>query len=324
MRIPLLLLFASALWLPLSVQGQSFQASHPNDETGATSAVGGSVVLYDQTANIGANGAPSQEFPDFAGQARSADDFVVPTGESWMITDVFVLGSYNDGGTTDGGAPSWNVAIYEDDGGLPGTEVFSEAAITNVTDTAGDVTIALTTPPTLTEGTYFVSVVAVMSFAPNNAQWFWSAQAVQTNSPYAFEDTDGLFGIAACATWQPGAATCGVGGGVEPDLSFSISGAINTANEAGSELPRTVSLGESYPNPFTAGSTVPFTVDETSHVRLAVYDVLGREVALLADGSYPVGTHRATLDARPLPSGTYVYRLEANGEVQMRTMTLVK
>ena len=99
---------------------------------------------------------------------------------------------------------------------------------------------------------------------------------------------------------------------------------VNVANEPGSELPRSVTLGESYPNPFVAGSTVPFTVDQTSEVRIAVYDVLGREVALLVDGSYPVGPHSATLDARALPSGTYIYRLEANGEVQMRTMTLVK
>ncbi|HLT47525.1 MAG TPA: T9SS type A sorting domain-containing protein, partial [Rubricoccaceae bacterium] len=56
-------------------------------------------------------------------------------------------------------------------------------------------------------------------------------------------------------------------------------------------------------------------------VRLAVYDVLGREVAVLADGHRDAGTHRATLDASGLAAGTYVYRLTVGNEVQTGRMT---
>ncbi len=103
-----------------------------------------------------------------------------------------------------------------------------------------------------------------------------------------------------------------------------VNGTMPVANEAGSELPTTVTLGASYPNPFNPTATVPFTVNEASDVRVSVFDALGREVAVLASGLHTPGAYSVTFDAAGLPSGTYLYRLEANGEVQMRTMTLLK
>ena len=59
-------------------------------------------------------------------------------------------------------------------------------------------------------------------------------------------------------------------------------------------------------------------------MRLAVYDVLGREVAVLVDGAVAAGAHTATFDARSLPAGTYLCRLAADGAVQTRTLTVVR
>ncbi|HLT47758.1 MAG TPA: T9SS type A sorting domain-containing protein, partial [Rubricoccaceae bacterium] len=57
-------------------------------------------------------------------------------------------------------------------------------------------------------------------------------------------------------------------------------------------------------------------------VRLAVYDVLGREVAVLVDARQEAGAHRATFDASGLAAGTYVYRLVVGSEVQTGRLTL--
>jgi hypothetical protein len=59
-------------------------------------------------------------------------------------------------------------------------------------------------------------------------------------------------------------------------------------------------------------------------VRLVVYDLLGREVAVLVDGYQVPGEHRVTFDARKLASGVYFYRLVAGGAVQTRKMALVR
>ena len=78
------------------------------------------------------------------------------------------------------------------------------------------------------------------------------------------------------------------------------------------------------PNPFADRATVSFSVAETSPVRLAVYDVLGREVAVLVDRTVEAGAHAATFDARGLAAGTYVYRLTVDGQVMTGRFTLAR
>lgn len=83
-------------------------------------------------------------------------------------------------------------------------------------------------------------------------------------------------------------------------------------------------LRQNYPNPFNPATTIPFTLSETTHVRLVVYDVLGRQVTVLADRVYLPGSHAARFEAPTLPSGLYAYRVEAGAFSQTRTMLLVK
>ncbi len=79
-----------------------------------------------------------------------------------------------------------------------------------------------------------------------------------------------------------------------------------------------------YPNPFRQRTALSFTLLTPDRVRLAVYDVLGREVAVLADGTLDAGSHEATFDAAGLPSGVYLWRLEAGAEVQAGRLTLLR
>jgi ELWxxDGT repeat protein len=76
------------------------------------------------------------------------------------------------------------------------------------------------------------------------------------------------------------------------------------------------------PNPFTRQATITYDVAAPAAVRLAVYDVLGREVAVLVDGYVEAGVHQATFDGGGLASGTYVYRLVIGNDVQVGRMTL--
>jgi hypothetical protein len=78
------------------------------------------------------------------------------------------------------------------------------------------------------------------------------------------------------------------------------------------------------PNPFAGRATLSFMLAEASAVRLAVYDALGREVAVLVDGRVEAGSHTAVFEAGTLASGTYVYRLVANGQVETGRVTLAR
>lgn len=92
-------------------------------------------------------------------------------------------------------------------------------------------------------------------------------------------------------------------------------------------LPDRVSLS-SWPNPFNPSTIVSFRVgtqDLTSvQVRVSVYDLIGREVAVLADGNFPSGSHQVRFDATGLSSGLYVVRLSTSSTSTIHTITLLK
>ena len=101
-------------------------------------------------------------------------------------------------------------------------------------------------------------------------------------------------------------------------------GLVTVAVEAGAELPGALVLEQNYPNPFNPVTTIRYALPEAGPVRLEVVDLLGRRVALLVDEVRAAGQHAFTFDARTLPSGTYLYRLQSAGRTEIRRMTLVK
>ena len=87
---------------------------------------------------------------------------------------------------------------------------------------------------------------------------------------------------------------------------------------------RQFGLAQNYPNPFNPTTTIPYTLARTEKVRLAVYDLMGKEVAVLVDGIQSAGSHEAQFTATNLTSGIYFYKLETSDQVLVKKMTLVK
>jgi hypothetical protein len=88
--------------------------------------------------------------------------------------------------------------------------------------------------------------------------------------------------------------------------------------------PNATRLLAAYPNPFNPSTVIGFQLSVLGEARLAVYDILGREVAVLVDGMMPAGSHSATFDGRTLSSGVYIVRLVTAAGVQSKTVTLLK
>ena len=86
-------------------------------------------------------------------------------------------------------------------------------------------------------------------------------------------------------------------------------------------LPAAYALEAAYPNPFNPTTEIRYALPEAADVRLTVYDGLGREVARLVDGPVGAGHQQATFDAGGLPSGLYLYRLEAKGAAEAFSKT---
>jgi alpha-amylase len=90
-----------------------------------------------------------------------------------------------------------------------------------------------------------------------------------------------------------------------------------------------LSLRPNVPNPFVDSTTIRFALPRTGHVRLGVYDLAGREVARLHDGTRAAGTHEIVWDGkdlrrRPVGNGIYFLRLEAGGESVVRKVVLAR
>ena len=97
-----------------------------------------------------------------------------------------------------------------------------------------------------------------------------------------------------------------------------------SADEETPDHPESFKLRQNYPNPFNPTTTISYDLPESSHVRLDVFDMLGRHVATLRDGPEQPGRHQVHYDASDLSSGMYLYRLEAGGYVETRKMTVIK
>ena len=89
-------------------------------------------------------------------------------------------------------------------------------------------------------------------------------------------------------------------------------------------VPLTFGLEQNYPNPFNPETAIRLQITDYSRVRLVVYDVLGRQVAVLLDENKGPGDYTVRFDGTDLPSGTYLYRLTAGRYTATRRMMLVK
>lgn len=97
-----------------------------------------------------------------------------------------------------------------------------------------------------------------------------------------------------------------------------------SVEEQKADVPTDLRLMQNFPNPFNPTTQIAFELPQQSNVRLAVYDMLGREVAVLVNETRSAGSHQVTWNAGNMASGVYLYQLTANGQSTTRRMLLMK
>ena len=129
--------------------------------------------------------------------------------------------------------------------------------------------------------------------------------------------------------------------GTEPGESFSAGYFVKVENGCGSTIlndpvhtlsnssANELAIRGNYPNPFVASTTVEFGLPNAADVRLAVYDVMGRQVTTLIDGPMQAGTHEVTWDGRvqsgaAAASGVYILRLQVDGQQAIHRVSRVR
>lgn len=113
--------------------------------------------------------------------------------------------------------------------------------------------------------------------------------------------------------------------GVGPSgVYYNMESLITGIHQLGNEVPSGFSLHQNYPNPFNPVTNIKFSLPEAGFVKLAVYDVTGREVAQLVNQNLSAGTFNYDFDASGLSSGIYFYRISTGDFTDVKKMMLVK
>ena len=97
-----------------------------------------------------------------------------------------------------------------------------------------------------------------------------------------------------------------------------------SVNIADQNIPSAFSVSQNYPNPFNPTTKISFSLPQKSQIKLKVFDVLGREIQILADGIYEAGKHEAEFYASNLSSGVYFYNLSDGTSSITKKMLLIK
>ena len=90
-----------------------------------------------------------------------------------------------------------------------------------------------------------------------------------------------------------------------------------------SAVPTEYKLGN-YPNPFNPTTVIQYALPEAGQVSLKVYNILSQEVADLVNETQSAGIHEVSFNARNLPTGIYIARLQAGSKVMSMKLQLVK
>jgi hypothetical protein len=179
-------------------------------------------VLYDQNSDSQGYSDISQNFESSfdAYDSQGSDDFTVPSGAKWKITEVDVTGLYFNG---PGPAVSENVFFYKADkkSGVPGKIVAEFDNVVGDDDGIGDFVINLGKKGAkLKAGNYFVSVQANMDFSVGG-EWGWATRNTQVGTAAQWQDPGDGFAT-GCTSWSDEQVCLGSVGG--PDHMFTLRG----------------------------------------------------------------------------------------------------
>ncbi|MCU0453739.1 MAG: M4 family metallopeptidase [Bacteroidetes bacterium] len=119
-----------------------------------------------------------------------------------------------------------------------------------------------------------------------------------------------------------------VTGGIYP-VSFTVGTRPTDVEVSEPDVPMTTMLEQNFPNPFNPETRIGWRMEEGGWVKVSVFDLLGREVAVLVNGEMPAGRHSATWHAASMPSGIYIARMDVSSSggsraVASRRMVLMK
>lgn len=210
------------------------------------------VQLFDQTQNPETNGLVAQDFePIFNNNdCRIADDFDVPSGETWYIDSIKIYGFYN---VTSPDSAGMNITIYENNSGSIGSSVYSNVFQVNLDqDGDGAIIASWSTPLELTAGSYWLAASARKNYISDQGVWYWYLESSGYGEEAKWENPGGAWN-AGCTSWTDITDNSCVN--VQyPDVVFRIYGCYGNTKPTINPLPGDTTFCEGEQTTLTATS----------------------------------------------------------------------
>jgi len=105
---------------------------------------------------------------------------------------------------------------------------------------------------------------------------------------------------------------------------FFLNEPVNSTTEINDNVPTNFALEQNYPNPFNPSTTINFSLPKEQYVKLAVFNVAGKQVAEMVNRKMKAGSHSLNFNAQNLVSGQYFYKIETSGFSKVKKMLLLK
>jgi hypothetical protein len=157
--------------------------------------------------------------------------------------------------------------------------------------------------------------------------------AAGTVVQYYFAAQDIAMPIPRMATLPSGGSGVYPPGTTPPPTRLQFTVGITVIEPLSNEIPDRFTLFSNYPNPFNPVTKIRFDIPansksadgwQTTNVKLIVYDILGKQNAVLINGDLKAGRYEVLFDATSLSSGVYFYKLVSDNFVDTKKMLLVK
>ncbi|HOC25591.1 MAG TPA: T9SS type A sorting domain-containing protein, partial [bacterium] len=131
--------------------------------------------------------------------------------------------------------------------------------------------------------------------------------------------TDSTVQKGECYTWRVRAARDSLTSLPGNEVSLTL-----TSVRGEGALPLEYSLSQNWPNPFNPSTRIAFSLPRAEWARIALYDLLGREVRILLDQEMAAGHHQVGFEAGQLAGGVYICRMHSGDFIAARKMILMK
>lgn len=193
------------------------------------------VVLVDQSTPATTNGLVAQDFEALfnGNDCRIADDFTVPSGETWYIDSVELYGFYS---VTNPDSAGMNFTIYNDNSGTIGSQVYSEVIEVNLDENEdGTITASWSTPIQLGTGTYWLAASARKNYINDAGVWYWYLNSSTSLGYTAQWENPGGSWAAGCTSWTPITSSSCVNV-AHPNVMFRVYGCYGATKPSINEL----------------------------------------------------------------------------------------